>query len=372
MGTRPAYLDHNATTPVLPDVQKAILETLAVCGNPSSVHQHGRKARQRLERARRQVADFVGAARREQVVFTSGGTESIHAALRGLPGHSVLVSAIEHDAVLAAANQSPRIPVTGQGIVDVDALEVMIRQRSGRPLLVSTMWANNETGAIQPINEIVSLCRRHGARVHCDAVQAVGKIPVEFAASDLDLLSLSAHKFGGPPGVGALLIHDRIAWEPSQVGGGQERRRRSGTENLPGIVGLGTACEVVARALTQKVDRMRSLRDRLESRIRAGAPGARILCHDVERLPNTTCLVMPGVAAETQVIALDLEGISVSAGSACSSGKVSRSHVIDAMEPDSDAAACAIRISLGPGNDEHDVDRLVRAWLTLYKRQFGA
>ncbi len=359
------YLDHNATTPIDPAACTAMLDAVSVHGNPSSVHETGRLARDRLERARRQVARFLG-ARPEHLIFTSGGTEADLLALRGVPARYCIVSAIEHDAVLAAVPDAYRLPVTAQGIVDLAALEHVLESVDD-PAVVSVMWANNETGAIQPIRDVVRICRAHGALVHSDAVQAAGKLPINFLKSGIDMLSVSAHKFGGPPGVGALLVRNTVALIPLHPGGGQERGRRSGTENLPGIAGFGAAAEAAGWTLPD-MERVCALRDRLEAQLLASAPDARVLCADVERLPNTSCVVMPGVAAETQVMAFDLEGLAVSAGSACSSGKVSRSHVIDAMEPNSDAAVCAVRISLGRQNVDADIDRLVSAWLALYKR----
>lgn len=360
------YLDYNATTPLRAEARAAMLAVMGETGNPSSVHRGGRAARARLETARRRVAAFVGAPP-ETVVFTSGGTEADILALRGSGRHRVLISAIEHDAVLAAIPEAERIPVTPDGIVDLGALERKLAGRS-EPAIVSVMWANNETGAVQPISDVVSVAQAHGALVHADAVQAAGKLTLDFSASGLDMMSLSAHKIGGPPGVGALLVRDGVALAPAIVGGGQERGRRSGTENLPGIVGFGAAAEAVVAAAPGEVEAVRALRDRLESALLSAIPDLRILCRGMPRLGNTSAIVMPGVPAETQVMALDLEGVAVSAGSACSSGKVTRSHVIDAMEPDGVAAACTIRVSLGWENTEADVDRLVEAWLRLYKR----
>ena len=365
------YADYNATTPLRPDARAAMIDVMAEPGNPSSVHRAGRNAREAIERARGRVANFLGATP-ESVIFTSGGTEADLLALRGSGRARVLVSAIEHEAVLAAVPELTRIPVLSNGTLDLTALEALLAI-SGASAIVSVMWANNETGAIQPLPEIIALARAKGALVHSDAVQAAGKVGLDFMSSGLDLMSVSAHKIGGPAGVGALLTRDGLALDPLIVGGGQERGRRSGTENLSGIVGFGAAAERAAADMVACVvgDRIAALRDRFEEKVLAGAPDARVLCQGIPRLPNTSCVVMPGVAAETQVMAMDLEGIAVSAGSACSSGKVKRSHVIDAMEPAGDAATNAIRISFGWLNTTEEVDRVVAAWLRLYKRAGG-
>lgn len=367
------YADYNATTPLRPEARAAMVESLGEPGNPSSVHRAGRTARAALERARRQVAEFLGATP-ETVIFTSGGTEADLLALRGAGRARVLVSAIEHDAVLAAVPEADRIPVGSDGLVDLPALATLL-DASRDPAIVSVMWANNETGAIQPLAQVIAMAKAKGALVHSDAVQAAGKVGIDFAASGLDMVSVSAHKIGGPAGIGALLLREGLALDPLITGGGQERGRRSGTENLSGIVGFGAAAERASAGLLEGsgvIEHIARLRDHLEARIITAAPGARVLCQAVPRLANTSCIVMPAMAAETQVMALDLEGIAVSAGSACSSGKVKRSHVIEAMEPGGDAATNAIRVSLGWMNTVEEVDRLVDAWLRLYKRAGGS
>ena len=366
------YADYNATTPMRPEATAAMLAVLGAPGNPSSVHRAGRAARAVLEGARRQVASFLGALP-QSVTFTSGGTEADLLALRGAGRSRVLVSAIEHDAVLAAVPEAVRVPVDADGILDIQALARLL-DASNEPAVISVMWANNETGAIQPITDVIELARVHGALVHSDAVQAAGKVPIDFASSGLDLMSVSAHKIGGSSGVGALLARDSVPLGPQITGGGQERGRRSGTENLPGIASFGAAAECAGAALWASggsLGGIAELRDGFEAGIRAAVPGARILCQEVDRLPNTSCVVMPGVAAETQVMAFDLEGIAVSAGSACSSGKVKRSHVIEAMEPGGEAAANSIRVSLGWLTTVEEVDHLVAAWCKLYKRTGG-
>jgi cysteine desulfurase len=299
-----------------------------------------------------------------QVVFTSGGTEANNQALRGVAG-PVVVSAVEHDSVLAAVPDAERAGVDREGRVDLARLD----QQLGRvaPALVSVMLANNETGVLQPVREAADVARRHGVLVHCDAVQAGGKLAVDIGGLGADFLTLSAHKLGGPQGVGALVVGAGI--EPAALlrGGGQERRWRPGTENLPGIVGFARACEL-AIADTDWPRRTAALRDRLEARIVAIAPGARIFGRGAERLPNTSCVSMPGVSNQTQLIELDLAGIAVSTGSACSSGKVGPSHVLAAMGVGPAEAATAIRVSLGWASATEDVERLVEVWGRLYAR----
>jgi cysteine desulfurase len=358
-----SYLDYNATAPVRPEVIEAVAGALAVGGNPSSVHQAGRKARARLEHARQAVAALVGAPA-DAVVFTSGGTEANNQALRSVAGPK-LVSAIEHDSVLAELPEALRVPVDGQGVVD---LEWLVEQlESTRVKLVSVMLANNETGVIQPLAGVVARARRYGALVHCDAVQAAGKLPLDLAALGVDFLTLSAHKLGGPQGVGALVLGPGVEPAALHHGGAQERRWRPGTENLPGIVGFGRACEL-AMADRDGPERIGALRDQLEARVHAIAPQARVLGGAVARLANTCCLTMPGVSHQIQLIELDLAGIAVSSGSACSSGKVGPSHVLAAMAVPDEEARTAIRISLGWASTTSDVDRFVTAWGGLYER----
>lgn len=359
-----AYLDYNATAPLRPGVERAIVEALRVGGNPSSVHRTGRGARSLIERSRSAVAALVGASP-AGVVFTSGGTEANNLALRAASDGPVLVSAIEHVSVLAAVPEAVRVPVEADGRVDLEAARQLIEVH--RPRLVSVMLVNNETGVIQPVQEVARLARDAGALMHTDAVQAVGRIEVDLDELQVDLLTLSAHKLGGPPGVGALVVRDGVEVEPLIRGGGQEQRRRAGTENLPGIIGFGRVAELVRAGWREEAARIKRLRDGLEALLRQNAPGLRILGAEATRVDNTSCIAMPGAASETQVIALDLEGIAVSAGAACSSGKVARSHVLDAMGA-GDLAGAAIRVSLGHASGNADVDRFVAAWFRLYER----
>ncbi len=361
------YLDYNATAPVRPEVAAAVAEALARTGNPSSVHRAGRAARAAVEEARARVAALVGAAPAE-VVFTSGGSEANMAALTRTGAARLVVSAVEHDSVAetAAASGLPVdiVPVDRDGVIDLEALERLLADapRDGGTL-VSVMLANNETGVVQPAGDAAALAHRFGARFHCDAVQAAGKVPVDFEDMQADYLSLSAHKLGGPQGVGALVVRAVCALSPVVRGGGQEQGRRSGTENVPGIAGFG-----VAAGLAGLPDRIAGLRDGWEERVRRAAPDAVILAAGAARLPNTSCVAMPGVGSDTQVMALDLAGIGVSAGAACSSGKVRASRVLRAMGCGEELAGSAIRVSLGWASTPGDMDRLFAAWEALYRR----
>lgn len=366
MSTR-IYLDHNATTPLRPEAAAAISDAMRIGGNPSSVHAVGRRARCIIEDAREKVAALAEAAPAE-VIFTSGGTEANALALRGFGRRRLLVSAVEHASVAATEGIAATIPVDRDGIVLLDALGVLLAA-SSEPTLVSVMAANNETGVIQPVAEVAAVCRRHGALLHCDAVQAAGRMPLDRREMGVHLLSLSAHKLGGPPGAGALIVDASLPLQPLLRGGGQERGRRAGTENLLGIAGFGAAA---GRAWTfPDAARLTLLRDRLERRLRAVCPSAPVFGTAAPRLPNTTCIAMPGVDAETQVIAFDLAGIAVSAGAACSSGRVTRSNVLAAMGVGDDLASSAIRVSLGWTTGEADVERFFEVWTSVYARMAG-
>jgi len=312
--------------------------------------------------ARCDVAALVG-AQPQDVIFTSGATEANLLALRGSARRRIMVSAIEHVSVLDAVPDAERIPVRRDGVVDLDALSGMLAAED-TPALVSVMLANNETGVIQPIPDVTARAAEAGALVHCDAVQGPGRIVVDMASLGVNYLTLSAHKFGGPKGVGALVLRSGAPLSALAPGGGQERGRRGGTENVPGIVGFGAA----ARHAASLVDRAASvgrLRDALEAKIRAAAADVVVFGADAPRLPNTSCFALPGLGAEIQVMALDLAGFAVSAGAACSSGKVRASHVLRAMGADEALAGSAIRVSLGPDTTEAEIDGFVAAWTAL-------
>ena len=367
--TPAAYLDYNASAPVRPAAAAAVAAALEAVGNASSVHAPGRAARRRIEDARERVAALVGAAP-AGVVFTSGGTEANALALTGSGATRQLVSAVEHDSVLRNAPGATLIPVDRNGVVDLAALERLLADGAGETCLVSLMLANNETGVIQPVAEAVGLARAHGARLHCDAVQATGKIAVDIEALGVDMLTLSAHKIGGPQGVGALVLRDGMTVTPLIRGGGQERGRRAGTENLPGIAGFGAAAAAALADLAAgEPTRIAALRDRLEAAL---APHGTLHGAGAARLPNTSCIGLAGRSAETQVMALDLAGVAVSSGAACSSGKVRASHVLGAMGLSAADAGCAIRVSLGWASTGEDVDRFIAAWRGLAARGVAA
>ena len=373
MNQNRTYLDYNATAPVWPEVVDIVAETLRAGGNASSVHREGRAAREIIEKSREDVARLAGASPGE-VVFTSGGSEANNQAINGVVGarsaESLIISGIEHPSILDTAEHSGadvhRLRVDGSGVVVVEDL-VACLEASPANALVSIMLANNETGAIQPIKDIAEIVHAHGALLHVDAIQAASKIPVEFNALGADLMTLSSHKIGGPHGVGALIVRDGLAIDPIVRGGGQELGRRAGTENLAGIAGFGAAAVIAGRKLDAMAGHAR-MRDNFESALRTRAKDAIVFSHDGSRLPNTSCFSAPGLNAETMVIALDLAGFSVSSGSACSSGKVARSHVLDAMGVDDDLARGAIRMSFGWKTQPDDLERFLDQWMKIYER----
>jgi cysteine desulfurase len=374
VAARIAYLDFNATTPIRPQVIEAVAAAMRVTGNPSSTHAAGRAARRAVEAARRQVAALVGADP-TLVTFTSGGTEANVLALgRQGDGDRLLVSAIEHPSALGGGRFPPdaieTIPVGSDGVIDLDWLEDRLA-RDPVPAIVSVMLANNETGAIQPVAEVARLAHGAGARVHCDAVQAAGRLKVDLAALDADYLTLSAHKIGGPHGVGALVRRDRgVPVDPVWRGGGQERSLRAGTESTAAIAGFGVAA-AIATEESYICGEIAALRDWLEAQLRTISPGIVIFAESSNRLGNTSCFALSGVSAETATIALDLDGVCVSSGSACSSGKVGRSHVLSAMGVAPDLASGAIRVSLGWSSVKHDVESFIEAWRRLQVKRDG-
>ena len=371
--TNRVYLDWNATTPLRPEAKAAMVAAWELSGNPSSVHAEGRHARRLVEDARAAVAVAVGAPPRN-VIFTSGGTEANASALTpglrgpaGSPVQRLLISAVEHASVMAggrfAANAISKIAVTPSGLVDLGDLRT--RLASGPAALVSIMAANNETGALQPIREAARIVHEAGGLLHVDAIQALGKLPLDIKALGADVTTLSAHKIGGPKGVGALVLSEGLLGvEPLLRGGGQERGHRAGTENVAGIAGFGAAAKAAVGALEADRPRLEGLRDRLEAGLRQ-TPGAIIFSRDVPRLPNTTLFTVPGLRAVTAVIGFDLAGVAVSSGSACSSGKVQPSHVLEAMGFGPKLAEGAVRLSLGWSTTETDIDSALQAWRKL-------
>ncbi len=367
------YFDWNATTPLRHEARQAMVAALELCGNPSSVHAEGRQARKLVEDARTAVAGAVGAQPRN-VIFTSGGTEANALALR--PGlkrepypavERLVVSAIEHASVLAGgrfAREAIEIAgITPSGLVDLGQLRDLLQGRP--PALVSVMLANNETGAIQPVAAVAEIVHAHGGLLHVDAIQAFGKIPFDMNGLSADLISVSAHKIGGPKGVGALILAEGLSGlEPVPRGGGQELGRRAGTENVAGIAGFGAAAKAALAALGDEAIRLEGLRSRLENGLRR-TPGTIVFSDTAPRLSNTTLFTVPGMRAETAVIGFDLAGIAVSSGSACSSGKVQPSHVLEAMGFGREIAQGAVRLSLGWSTRDADVDRCLEAWRKL-------
>jgi cysteine desulfurase len=367
------YLDWNATTPLRQQARDAMAAASELCGNPSSVHAEGREARRRVEDARGVIAAATGADLRD-VIFTSGGTEANALALSsglrrgtGLPAERLVVSAIEHASVLAGghykADRIESLGVTRSGLVDLDGLRELLA--AGPPALVSIMLANNETGAIQPVKESADMVHGAGGLLHVDAVQAFGKISFNINELNADLVSISAHKLGGPKGVGALVMASGLSGlDPLLRGGGQEQGHRAGTENVMGIAGFGAAVKVAMASLEGDMNRVGKLRDRLETGLRQ-TRNLLVFSENGPRLPNTTLFSAPSLKAETAVIGFDLAGIAVSSGSACSSGRVQPSHVLEAMGFGPELARGAVRLSLGWSTTEEEIDFALEAWRKL-------
>lgn len=424
----PVYLDYNATAPVRPEVVQKMQEILAFPANASSAHRYGREAKKHLEQARKTIAGAISAFPAE-IIFTASGTEANITALGGFAGRKLLVSAIEHSSVLSSlrggkvteaiqrqedrtaspAARNDVIPVLPSGVVDRDALERMLAD--GKPTLVSVMLANNETGVIQPIREVAAICKTHGALLHCDAVQALGKIPLDFGLLGCDLMTISAHKCGGPVGAAALVVKQNLPIAPLLTGGGQELGRRAGTENIAAIAGFAVAVERFDFSHMKKLEgwlgementiqfvsplegaasakataglehaRLSEAERRREGDAHSGLPmdhpppnppprgGRAIIGARAPRLPNTSCIIMPGVLSEVQLMNFDLAGFAISAGSACSSGRIEPSHVLKAMGVEAALAQCAIRISGGWNTSQKDIQDFAAAWSSLSTR----
>jgi cysteine desulfurase len=376
----PVYLDHAATTPVRPEILEAMLPFFQTAwGNPSSSHRMGRNARAGLEQGKRETAEALG-VEPNQVIFTSGGTEADNLAIigaglaaqaAGRPMH-VVTSAIEHKASLAAAHAVKRLggretilPVDSRGIIDFAALDNVLAEQ---PALVSVMWVNNEIGVVQPMADIGARCSAAGVALHSDAVQAFGKLPIDMAAIGCKLLSISGHKIGAPKGIGALIVRDRKIIEAIIHGGGQQFGIRPGTENVAGAVALGRAALIASRELDAHVGRMLSLRDALEQRLREAVPDLHINGLDAPRAPHVLSVSVPGAEAEALLMHLDLAGICVSGGSACSTGAVEPSHVLTAMGMDRSLSLATLRFSLGHETTQSDIDRVALVFPTVVAR----
>ena len=350
-----AYLDCNASEVLRGPARAAVLAALELTGNPSSVHAEGRRVRAVIEAARREVGGLVG-ARVSEIVFTSGASEANSTVMSAGWGR-IILSDIEHSSVLAPALASGaevvRVGADASGVADVGEIAAALLKRpaSAGPVLVALQMANNETGGLQPVAETAAFARAHGAFVHCDAVQAAGRVPLDFAALGLDTLAISSHKIGGPKGAGALVVRDGVTIPALIAGGGQERSRRRGTEDVAGLARFGARLSV--------------LLDRLEREARRLTPEVTIVGVDADRLCNTSCLALPGQSAETLVIKLDLGGVAVSAGAGCSSGKVGPSHVLAAMGLAPEVARAALRVSLGHATTEAEIDAFLRVWATF-------
>jgi cysteine desulfurase len=390
MSKTPIYCDYNAGAPIRAEAAVAMSRALALGGNPSSVHSYGRRMRAAIEEARERIAAGLDASA-QNVVFTSGATEAIHLALDAFTGYanqvrlrapvskhdldaldplppaSIIVAECEHDALFEEGKQRfmLRVPILPSGLIDLEALEPIVRA-ADKPALVAVQLANNETGVIQPIAKIAALCREHGALLLVDAAQAFGRIPVSITDLDATYVVVSSHKLGGPSGVGALVLAAGAPFVTTRFGGGQERGRRPGTENGAALVGFGVAVDWALRDLSDEGARVAALRDRFE----AGLPrDAVIFGADAKRLPNTSNFALPGLSAETAVIALDLEGVALSSGAACSSGKVRASRVLAAMGVAPDLAKAALRVSFGHESKESDVEEVLRALNTIAARR---
>lgn len=356
------YMDYNASAPLLPAVKAAMVEAMETVGNAASIHAHGRAGRACVDHARREICEYVD-AKGAQLVFTGSATEANNMVLRGIPAKSFLISSIEHPSLFQVRDDLHYIPVDGNGVVQLQALERILKNLPA-PALVSVMLVNNETGVIQPLAEIVQIARACGAVVHTDAVQALGKLPVSFHKLGVDLMTIASHKMGGPAGVGALIIREGVTLNPLILGGGHEQGLRAGTQNIALIEGFRIALQQTQGAQLQATE---SLRNQMEEAILNFCPAANVYGRSVARAPNTSYIAMPGVSAEVQLMAFDLAGISVSSGSACSSGKVRPSHVLKAMGIDYAQAGGVIRVSLGWDSKPDDIEAFIANWKQIYE-----
>ncbi len=375
---RRVYLDHSATTPVRPEVAEIVLDYMTnKFGNPSSIHVFGREAKQGLEKAREQVAKLIN-AKPEEIIFTSGGTEADNLAITGIAqtyaskGKHIITSAVEHHAVLDTCKNLEKLgytvtvlPVDEYGIIRLEDLKKAITKET---ILITIMHANNEVGSIQPVHEIGKIAKEHGIIFHTDAVQSLGKIPVDVDKMNIDLLSGSGHKIYAPKGIGFLYIRRGVGLKPLTFGGGQERRRRPGTENLPGIVGLGLAAELAAKEMETEMPRIAKLRDRLINGIMKRIPHVRLNGHPEQRVPNNVNVSFEFVEGESLLLSLDMKGIAASSGSACTSGSLDPSHVLMAMGICHEIAHGSVRMTLGKANTEEDIDYVLEVLPPIVER----
>lgn len=362
---RRIYLDYNATAPIRPEVISAVSDAMAHVGNASSIHGEGRAARKLVEDARAQIASLAG-VRSAQVIFNSGATEGNNTILSGYQNKNVLVGASEHPSIIEAAPNAKKIPLQKSGLIDVKKFEELLE--SEKPALVAIQLVNSETGVIQPIADLAARAKSKGALVLCDAVQAAGRMHLDFISLGVDYLTLSAHKFGGPQGIGALIFREGLQMPKYLRGGGQEKRQRAGTENVAAISGFGVAAQLAQDGLAQYRKHAGALQSKLESALRQIANDIIITGESAPRVPNTTNILLPGVTSETQVMAMDLEGIAISSGSACSSGSIKPSHVLMAMGFDETASKSALRFSTGWATTDAEIDAALAAYETMVKR----
>lgn len=351
------YLDYNATSLLFPQAFLVMQNCLPIPANPSSAHRFGRDAKKQLEDARKTIAEAISAWTNE-IIFTASGTEANITVLQAFPERRVLVSAIEHSSIFS----HDRIMVDANGIINLANLEEKLA-KNPHPALVCVMLANNETGVIQPISEVAVICKKYGALLHVDAVQALGKIPVDFSLLGADILTISAHKCGGAVGAAALVVKNNLSIKPLLIGGGQELGRRAGTENIAAIAAFAAAVKAIDLV---QMKNLRGWLDEMEEQMQAD--GGIVFGKDASRLPNTTCVAMPSVGNEVQLIDFDLNGYAVSAGSACSSGRIEKSHVLLAMGVAPELASCAIRVSAGWNTGKDEIESFTKAWLKLAGR----
>ncbi len=357
------YLDYNSTAPMLPEVAARMADLLHTHHNPSSMHQMGQKGRQYLTQARQKLANFLGADP-EYIIFTSGGTEANNQALRSVPWDNIIISSIEHDSVYKAVQHPHIISVDSDGRINMSALEEKVHALRDKKNLISIIWGNNETGVLQPLSDIITCAKKYGAYVHADAAQVIGKQPIDFDQCGLDMMTVTAHKFGGPIGVGALIAKKEVPLNCFIRGGGQEKGRRSGTENVSSIIGFGIAAEKEPDLYF-----VRKWHIAFERRIQeASGNTAYLLSGNAPRLPNTSYISMPGLSSSTQVIAFDLDNILISAGSSCSSGRVKQSRIAAELTHDNTIASTAVRFSSGWATTEQDLEKAGDVWIHLFQK----